>query len=92
METPKGGGSEAEFLKRIDGHVRKRYQRKGGKYVCKKCNSLIKQAVVIVAIHDKCYSETTRICSGAGRRGKALIPYCPKCEGPPKRMSTCVHV
>jgi hypothetical protein len=89
MEAPTGGLSPEQFKECIKNHVEKNYQKKENlnEYFCKTCNSDIITTTCFVSMHSKSFSG----CVGEGKVEQVPLLYCPKCEGVPKRTSTCVH-
>ena len=89
MEAPTDKMSSGEFQETMQKHITEHYEKKGDDgYVCKKCGSEIQQTTMFVSIHYKEFSD----CVGGGECKQIPLPYCPKCEGIPKKINTCVHV
>lgn len=89
MNTPSGRLSTNQFNQVISDHIKENYkQNDTGGMDCIKCGSEIQQTTCVVSIHDKRFSG----CVGGGEVKTVPLPYCPKCEGVPQNVSTCIHV
>ena len=87
MNAPVGGLRWPEFRKVIASHMETRYKKQDDHYVCLVCKSLVLTADGYVSMHDPMFSG----CAGGGEVKCVALPYCPKCEGKPALVSTCVH-
>ncbi len=61
-----------------------------GRWECRTCGSTIQSAEVAASEHIKLPGISD--CAGLGPVKVLVVPFCPTCEGPPKRRSTCIHV
>lgn len=59
-----------------------------GVFLCRRCGSSLHKAEIGFSVH---ILEMGR-CSGFGTVLQVLIPYCPKCDGPPKASRACLHL
>ena len=90
MEAPTPGLSLDEFAVAIDAHKESHYRPNPEvAYCCRQCESIIRKVYCYVSIHDKRFG---RECAGSGQVVKVSLPYCPVCEGVPKKTSSCIHV
>jgi hypothetical protein len=87
MEAPVGGQSSEAFNKEIADHIATHYTKVSGSCVCNTCASPIQQTTCYVSLHTTLFSG----CAGSGKVRQIPLPYCPKCEGLPKRIASCVH-
>lgn len=88
MEAPSMGLSVQMFDETISQHIFTHYKSDNTEgMICEKCGTEIQQTTCFVSIHDKRFSG----CTGDGEVRRVPLPYCPKCEGIPKRTSTCIH-
>ena len=88
MEAPTRGLSPNAFFSAVEAHEEAHYEKKGDGYVCKKCGSEILQETCYVSLHDARFGGK---CAGSGEVKQIPLPFCPKCEGRPKRTHTCTH-
>lgn len=90
MNTPKKGMGIEEFTDAYKKEFDKLYEKnpKTGEANCKKCGTVVLVATMYVSVHAKDFSE----CTGFGECEPLPLPYCPKCEGKPEEIFTCVHV
>ena len=87
MDAPAGSLSPEVFDETIARHISEEYEKLENGYTCKKCGSTIKQTTGYASMHSKEFDN----CTGGGEVKRFPLPYCPKCEGEPKRTQTCVH-
>jgi hypothetical protein len=89
MNAPSGPQTPAELKAKIEAHVRERYVETGDNgWICKKCGSEVQATESYVSVHDALWQD----CAGRGQVIHPALPYCPRCEGRPTKVSTCVHI
>ncbi len=89
MNVPPGPQTPAELKAKIDAHVSEHYVMTGDDgWICKSCGSHVQSTRSFVSVHDAMWPE----CAGRGQFINPELPYCPKCEGKPTKVSTCVHI
>jgi len=91
MEAPSPRQSREQIVKDFETHIEQNYvpEEKDGKkyYSCRKCGTKIEQVNCAISIHSKLFTA----CTGEGKVENVPLPYCPECEGIPKKTSTCIH-
>ncbi len=89
MNAPAGMRPMESLQADIDKHLASTAEPKSEEreYKCKKCGADILFTTCYVSIHIKGFS-----CAGMGEVQRLSLPFCPTCEGPPTKTSTCAHV
>ncbi len=87
MELPEDKMSYAKFFRTIKRHKRRHYT-KGEILKCKRCKGKILYVEATISIHYNLFGDQ---CSGGGEVFLIQLPYCPKCEGLPKKRQGCIH-
>ncbi|MEE9356458.1 MAG: hypothetical protein V3U75_12785 [Methylococcaceae bacterium] len=89
MEALSSGLNTQKFNDAMSQYIAAHYiPDNNGGMACIECGAKIQQTTCYVSVHDERFSS----CTGGGEVKTIPLPYCPKCEGIPKRTSTCVHV
>ena len=82
--------SPQEFLAAGQRYLTERCEVKDGRIVCKACGTGIREFIVSVSVH---YALPGFLdCTGSGHVRVLPVPYCPTCEGPPRKKTSCIHV
>lgn len=89
MDAPEKKLNLDGFNQAIKKHTELHYEVTAAGYVCKTCGGEIQQTTGYASIHSTEFGDE---CAGPGEVIKFPLPYCPKCEGEPKSISTCIHV
>ena len=90
MDAPEPRLDEAQFLGVIVEHIRIRYDlTPETTLLCKECGATVEQVVGTLSVHDRIFGDA---CVGQGQTIPIKLPFCPTCEGPPKRTATCIHI
>lgn len=79
-----------EFLAAGQKYLAERCEVKDNRIVCKACGSTIEEFMVALTVHHQIPGFPD--CSGSGQVIGLPVPYCPTCEGPPRKRSSCIHV
>lgn len=88
MDAPREGLSRDEFNAAIEGHISRHYKKAGKDFVCSADGAKILQADCAISVHLAMFNNH----AGIGEVIHLPLPYCPTCEGEPKRTRTCIHV
>ena len=88
MEAPRERLTLQGFNAEITNYFAEHCEKTESGYKCKKCEAVIQQTTLWVSIHTTLFEE----CAGYGEVKRFPLPYCPRCEGEPKKISTCVHL
>jgi len=89
MEAPAKGLTPEEFQEAIRSHQEKYYTYDGANWRCNECNSVIAQTTCWVSMHAKEFGDQH---AGDGEIRRFPLPFCPRCEGEPRKKDTCVHI
>jgi len=84
MNIPESKRTKKEFIDDIANHVAGNYHldtEDEKMWRCNECNTVVLSVTCYVSIH--CVVRNN--CSGWGEVKPIEIPYCPKCEGEPKK-------
>jgi len=82
--------SPQEFLAAGQTYLTERCKIDQGRIVCKACGTGIREFTVPVSVHFALPGFPD--CTGSGQVRALPVPYCPTCEGEPRKRSSCIHI
>lgn len=89
MDMPTEKLSRDEFNRFFVRYKKIHYRQGVTGCVCRECGGDILDVGAEVSIH---YADFGNKCSDSGEIQSFGLPFCPTCEGMPKKRRTCIHL